>query len=353
MHIGLIGCGMAGSLRAAAAARLPGFRLSAVSDVDAVRARAVAERFGAAVEPEWAHLVRREDIDAVIVSTPPPLHRGMCIDALRYGKHVLCEKPLARSPEECLEMVHAAEQAGRVLATGFNYRFYPAVALAKRILDSGQIGDLDHVRSYAGHPGAGEFTHPWVHDPAVMGGGALMDNGIHIVDLTRYFLGGVVEVKGFTTGRVWQFEGCEDNGFALLRNPAGNVAVLQASWTEWRGYRFWIEVYGTRGCVRASYPPMVAQVVGMEHPGQPARRRLHVFPMLQVMERLRSYRWTAERSFVDELAAFARAVRGERTPLASGRDGLKAVEIAYAVYRTAESGRSAFLEDENLRTSVA
>ena len=345
MNIGLIGCGMAGSLRAGAVSRLPGLRLVVVSDVDGSRARALAQRFGAAAESEWARLVRREDVDAVIVSTPPPLHLEMCIDALRCGKHVLCEKPLAPSPEKCREIVHAADQAGRVLATGFNYRFYPAVALAKRILDSGRIGELDHVRSYAGHPGGSEFTHPWVHDPAFMGGGALMDNGIHIVDLTRYLLGGVVEVKGFSTGRVWQYEGCEDNGFALLRSPLGKVAVLQASWTEWRGYRFWIEVYGTRGCVRASYPPMVAQVVRVDRPGQPARRRLHVYPMLQVMERLRSYRWTAERSFMDELAAFGRTVRGEPTSLASGRDGLKAVEIAHAVYRTVESGRSAFLED--------
>jgi len=345
MRVGLIGCGMAGSQRAVAVAGLPGFRLACVADVDAARARGSAERFGAAVEPEWSRLVRREDIDAVIVSSPPPLHREMCIEALQQGKHVLCEKPLARSPEECREMVHVAEQAGRVLATGFNYRFYPAVALAKRFLDSGQIGELDHVRSYTGHPGGSEFTHPWVHDPAVMGGGTLMDNGIHIVDLTRCFLGGVVEVKGFSTGRVWKFEGCEDNGFALLRSPSGKVAVLQASWTEWRGYRFWIEVYGTRGCVRASYPPMAAQVVWVDRPGRPARRRLHVFPMLQVMERLHSYRWTAQRSFMDELTAFARAVRGEPTPLASGRDGLKAVEIAHAVYRTVETGRSAFLEE--------
>lgn len=345
MNIGLIGCGMAGSLRAEAVSRLPGFRLVVVSDVDGSRARALAQRFGAAAESEWARLVRHEDVDAVIVSTPPPLHREMCIEALRCGKHVMCEKPLAPSPEKCREIVDAAERAGRVLAAGFNYRFYPAVALAKRILDSGRIGELDHVRSYTGHPGGNEFTHPWVHDPAVMGGGALMDNGIHILDLTRYFLGEVAEVKGFSTGHVWRFAGCEDNGFALLRSPSGRVAILQASWTEWRGYRFWIEVYGTRGCVRASYPPMVAQVVWVDRPGQPTRRRLHVFPLLQVMERLRSYRWTAERSFMDELAAFARTVRGERTPLALGRDGLRAVEIANAVYGTAGTGHSASLEE--------
>ena len=335
MRIGLIGCGMAGALRAKAVARLRDIRLVSVSDVDRGRAQAVGRPHGAAIESDWPALLQRDDVDAVIISTPPALHRDMCIAALEQGKHVLCEKPLARNPMECREIVAAAERCGRVLATGFNQRFLPAVATAKRILDSGRIGELDHVRSYAGHPGGAEFTHPWVHDPTVTGGGTLMDNGIHILDLTRFFLGDVVEVKGFSTRSVWRFDGAEDNAFALLRSPGGQVAILQASWTEWRGYRFWIEVYGTRGCVRALYPPMLAHVVWTDTPGGRTRRGLYLFPMLQVMERLRSYRWTIVRSFGEELQAFSRTVRGERTQLALGRDGLKAVEIAYAVYQTA------------------
>ncbi len=345
MRLGLIGCGMIGSLRAAAIARLPDFRLICVADMDAPRARAVAERFGAAIETDWHALVEQKELDAVIVSTPPLFHKEMCIRALESGKHVLCEKPLARSPAECREMVDVAQRTDRVLATGFNYRFYPAIALAKRIVDSGHIGELDHVRSYAGHPGGAEFTHPWVHDAGVMGGGALVDNGIHIVDLTRYFLGEVAEVKGFATGHVWRFDGCEDNAFALLRSSSGKVGALQASWSEWRGYRFWIEVYGTRGCVRASYPPMLTQVVWVDKPGGPSRRRFYVFPILQVIERLRSHRWTSLRSLMEELRAFAQAIAGQNTSLALGRDGLKAVEIAHGVYRTSQNGTSFLLGD--------
>jgi predicted dehydrogenase len=257
MRLALIGCGEIGTLRAAAIARLTTFRLVSVADADLSRARTLSSRYRATPELDWQALVRREDIDAVVVSTPPPLHAEMCIQALENGKHVLCEKPLARTPAECRQILKAAESKDRVLATGFNYRFYPAIVKAREILDSGLIGDLDHIRSYTGHPGGNEFTHPWVHELDVMGGGSLMDNGIHLIDLTRYFLDEVAEVKGYATDSVWGFTGCEDNGFAVLKSANGKIASLQASWSEWRGYRFHIEIYGTRGCVRASYPPML------------------------------------------------------------------------------------------------
>lgn len=345
MRTGLVGCGWAGALRASAVARLPGFRLVAVSDQDAARARALADGHGGRAHPDWPSLVRRDDLDLVIVSTPPPGHAEICIAALESGKTVLCEKPLARTPAECREILEAAHRHDRLVATGFNYRFYPAIMKMREVLDSGLIGDLDHVRSYAGHPGGGEFTHAWVHDVDVMGGGTLLDNGIHLVDLTRYVLGEVAEVQGYVTGNVWGFRGCEDNGFALLRSPTGKVAALHASWSEWRGYRFALEVYGTRGCVRASYPPMMTEVVRMDPAGAKSYRRRHLFPWFQVVERLRSPRWTALESFTRELAALERARRGERTALALGLDGLRAVQIAHAVYRSSAQGAAVRLEE--------
>lgn len=327
-------------MRADAIAALSGFRLVAVSDQDAGRASSLARRSGAAIDSDWRALVARTDLDAVIVSTPPPLHAEMCIAALEQGKHVLCEKPLARNPEEGRRIVDAARRHQRQLGTGFNLRFFPPIVKAREILDSGQIGELDHVRSFAGHPGGSEFTHAWVHDAGVMGGGTLLDNGIHIIDLTSYFLGDVAEVMGFATSHVWQFPGCEDNGFALLRNAAGKVATLHASWSEWRGYQFRVEVYGTRGCVVASYPPMMTRVVRLERPEGPPRKETFLFPKLQVLERLRSYRWSILQSFIQEMAAFERAARGEKTSVALASDGLRAIEVAHAVYASSREARS-------------
>lgn len=347
MRFGLIGCGWAGALRADAIAGLPEFTLVAVSDQDAARAGSIARSHGCATESDWRALVARTDLDAVIVSTPPPLHVEMCVAAFEQGKHVLCEKPLARNPEEGLQILEAAQRCQKLLSTGFNLRFFPPIVKAREILESGQIGELDHIRSYAGHPGGQEFTHAWVHDANVMGGGTLLDNGIHIIDLTAYFLGDVREVAGFATNHVWQFPGCEDNGFALLRNSAGRVATLHSSWSEWRGYQFRVEIYGTRGCVVASYPPMLARVVRRDASSGRVRKKTFLFPKLQVLERLRSYRWSTLQSFILELEAFARAARGEKSPVAAGAEGLRAVQIAHAVYVSSSEGRSVPLSNQS------
>jgi predicted dehydrogenase len=346
LRIGLIGCGEIGRLRAASLAHSNSFQLDFVSDNDRGRGESLASRYSVRFEPDWEKAIDG-DVDAVVVSTPPPFHGLMCVEALKQGKHVLCEKPLARNPQECRQILKAADRAGRLIATGFNYRFYPAVKVAYETLRSGLIGELDHIRSFAGHPGGSEFTHPWVHDVNVMGGGALLDNGIHIIDLTHYFLGEVAEVQGYRTGNVWKFEGCEDNGFALLKNRDGKIATLQASWSEWRGYRFWIEVFGTRGCVRAAYPPMFAQATWSESEGEKLRRKNFFFLGLQVVERIRSFEWTVIKSFVEEFDAFAQAIAGKKTEGATGYDGLRAIEIAHAVYKSSECGSSVLITDWN------
>jgi predicted dehydrogenase len=331
-------------MRADAIAGLREFHLVAVSDQDAGRAGSLARGHGCATESDWRALVARTDLDAVIVSTPPPLHVEMCVAAFEQGKHVLCEKPLARNPEEGRQILEAAQQHQKLLSTGFNLRFFPPIAKAREVLDSGRIGELDHIRSYAGHPGGQEFTQAWVHDANVMGGGTLLDNGIHIIDLTAYFLGDVSEVAGFATNHVWQFPGCEDNGFALLRNAAGRVATLHSSWSEWRGYQFRIEIYGTRGCVVASYPPMLTRVVRQGASGR-SHKETFLFPKLQVLERLRSYRWSILQSFILELEAFARAAHGEKSSVAAGAEGLRSVQVAHAVYRSSREGRSIRLNE--------
>jgi len=194
MRFGLVGCGGIGKLRADALLKTPGASLAAVCDVDESRAKAVGSEHGAPTM-DWTKLVDQDNVDAVIVSTPPSSHAEISIRALQRGKHVLCEKPLARNAEECRAMVNAAETSGKLLATGFNYRFYSSVLEARELLDSGIIGELDHIRSYTGYS-ATAHHQAWLHAAHEMGGGALRDNGIHLIDLTRYFLGDPVEVQG-------------------------------------------------------------------------------------------------------------------------------------------------------------
>ena len=335
LRVGLIGAGDIGELRARALGRTPGLELVAVADEVAARAERLAAAHGARAEADWRRLAAADGVDAVIVSTPPSVHAEMCVAALAAGKHVLCEKPLARDPGECARILAAEERSGATLATGFNYRFFPSMATARAWLDDGLIGELDHIRGYTGYT-ADAHSQAWMHDAETMGGGALRDNGIHLIDLVCDFLGDLAGADGLASGGVWGYPGCEDNGFLLLRNGAGKVAALQASWTEWRGYRMLVEIYGRRGCIRASCFPMWVTATFGDAPGGRRRRRRRLFPATHLMEHLRSYRWVVVESFRHELTAFAAAVAGEPSRVASGRDGARAIEAAAAARPTAD-----------------
>jgi predicted dehydrogenase len=325
LAVGLIGAGMIGKLRARAVGEVAELRLAAVADAREELAREAAGG-QARVFADGLAMAREGDLDAVIVSTPPASHEKLVIGCLEAGKHVLCEKPLATTTEACARMVAAAEASGVTLATGFNLRYTRAAKMARDIMDSGGIGELDHIRAFHGHPGGKEFGHDWVFDKKVTGGGSLMDNGIHLIDLTRYFLGDAVAVKGFATNHTWQKEACEDNGFLLMKNAQGRIATLQASWTEWRGYGYRLEIYGTEGFIRFGYPPM--QLIHGKRVGDQVKVKRHYFPRYQLLERLKGWEWGLIETLAEDLRGWAKAIAAGAQPPISGRDGYEAVRMA-------------------------
>ena len=343
LRVALIGAGGIGELRARAIAQTQGLQLLAIADTASERAHRLAGRFSAEAGRDSIETATRRDVDIVVVSTPPSSHAAIALAAISAGKHVVCEKPLAHMLAAAEDMCAAAEASGVYLKTGFNHRYYPPVALAQRLIASGKIGEVIMAQAYAGHPGGREFGNAWVTDPAVTGGGSLVDNGIHVLDLIRFFMGEMEAVQGFTANLVWPFPGAEDNAFAIFRSSSGKIAQLHSSWTQWRGYQFWVEVVGQLGYVRASYPPMLTEWGQINSPGLRARRQFQVFPWLQIKERLQSWRSTVVESFVTELSAFAQGIRtGHDTP-ATGRDGLRAMQMADAVYRSSREQREVCL----------
>ncbi len=336
MRFGLIGAGAIGKIRADALAQSPVCELVAVADLDEARARAVAP--GAKYYAEVGDLIAAPDVDAVIISTPPPLHEQLAVAAAAAGKHVLVEKPMAATPEACERMILAARKAGTMLTVGYNHRYFDAVKLVRDVVASGDIGTLSHVRAYTGHSGLAEFKAPWMYDKEVMGGGALMDNGTHIIDLVRYIMGDPTDVIGFATHKVWNL-GVEDEGIALLRTAAGTTASIEASWHEWRGYRFHIEAYGDRGMARAYYAPMMATVIRLDKPGGNRSVERHFYPKAIIREKVRGWQSTVIRTFVEELADFVAAAEGKSNSarLAMAADGLRAVQIAHAAYASEAS----------------
>jgi predicted dehydrogenase len=337
LGVALLGCGEIGAVRASALARSPVARLVAACDADPARAAALAAKHRAACVAEWREAIARPDVDVVCVSTPTSLHAGMAVAAARAGKHVLVEKPLARSVAEAQEMVGAARAAGVVLKTGFNHRHYLAVEAARHAIAAGAIGEPMFVRTYIGHEGGSPFLAKWMARPDMAGGGTLLDNGIHILDLVRYFLGEVSEAEGLVTNSRWRRTGLEDNAFALFRSPDGKIAALASSWTEWAGYKFLIEVYGTEGFVRAAYPPMRA-TIGRARDGRPAAKTHRLFPMFQLRERLEGYWLPVRMTFVREFQDLADAVATGLPVFSSGDDGLRANQMVEAVYESSARG---------------
>lgn len=272
----------------------------------------------AGVFTDYRSLLERTPVDIAIVSSPVHLHEEMVLASLARGAHVLCEKPLSNSVESCRRMLDAAAKHGRVLAVGFNHRYYPSVRFLKGVVDAGRIGEIDHLRVFGGHDGLNNFRADWMYKAPVSGGGAMMDVGIHMTDLTRFVLGEIAVVYGAATERIWNVPGSEDNALVILKSDAGVSALYHATWTEWKGYRMFLEAYGRLGMVRAYYAPMFNLLVTHDKPGGPRRRTFKLYPELIVREKLQGWQSTTYASFQAELADFVRRLRGETVPLADG-----------------------------------
>ncbi|MEO8634283.1 MAG: Gfo/Idh/MocA family oxidoreductase [Gemmatimonadales bacterium] len=339
MKLVVVGAGTIGQLRAQSIRLNPATELLGVVDpVPAAAERAVAGSAAKALS-DLRTALALPGLDAVIVSSPLPAHEEQVIMALEAGKHVLCEKPLGNTIEGCQRMLAAAAKSGKTLATGFNHRYYPSVKYLTDVVRSGRIGTIDHLRIFGAHDGLHNFRTDWQYKSPASGGGAMMDVGIHMTDLAVHLLGDVVEVYGVATNRILQVPGSEDNAVAIFKSPTGIPVTYHAGWTEWKGYRWYVEAYGEKGMVRAYYAPMFNMLITQERPGAPRKKSYQFHLDVMVREKLKGWTSTALQTFHEELHDFLGMLRGERTNLASGFDGFRAVEIANAVYRSTRDGQ--------------
>ncbi len=162
--------------------------LVAVADVALERAQAVASETGCLAVSDWQAVTGRDDLDAVVVATPNKYLLPASLAALHSGKHVLCEKPPGRNAGETQQMVEAAQASGKILKVGFNHRFHPAIWKAHAFCQQGAIGELMFMRVIYGHGGRPGYDKEWRGSADLAGGGELLDQGVHILDLCRWFL---------------------------------------------------------------------------------------------------------------------------------------------------------------------
>jgi len=340
MRFAVIGAGIIGRLRAEAIQQTPGAELVGVMDPVRENAVQAAAGTGAAITDDLDATFDLA-VDAVVVSSPVHYHEQAVIAALARGAHVLCEKPLSNSVDSCRRMVQAAAANERVLAVGFNHRYYPSIKYIRSVLDAGTLGAIDHVRIFGGHDGLTNFRAAWQYKAPESGGGAMMDVGIHMTDLARYLIGEIAQVYGVQSNRVWTVERSEDNAVAVFQTADGIPIAYEATWSEWKGYRFYVEVYGDKGMVRGYYAPMFNLLVTQSEPGSSRARKRLFYPQIILREKLKSWTSTALLSFKEELRDFLTMTSGAaNVPLATGVDGLRAVEIAAALRRSSETGEA-------------
>jgi len=329
MKVGLIGAGRQGRRRAQAVRELEETKLAIVADVDSSAAKVLAEEMGCEATSNWEDVVARDDLEAVIICTPNYLHARMSIAALRRGKHVLCEKPLARDPEEAKQIVDVARESGLKLKCGFTLRHHPGIRQAREWFDKGFIGELIFLRCRYGMCGRSGYDKEWRAKVEYSGGGELIDQGIHVLDLFRWFAGDFAQAVGFTTTAFWDIAPLEDNAFGLLRTKEGKIASLHVSWTQWKN-SFSFEIFGKDGYITIEG---LGGSYGAERAALGARSFVEPF-----REECVEFRGE-DRSWADEWKEFVAAIKENREPLGNGLDALESQKLICALYESARENR--------------
>ena len=318
--IGIIGCGLIGRKRANA---LGGRRLAACADLDRSLAAALAASASDCLATDdWREVVNHDDVAAVIIATPHHMLAEICAGAIDAGCHVLVEKPAARNADELRPLLRLAEEKKVLVRVGFNHRYHRAVQKMREIIDSGALGSLMFLRARYGHGGRVGYDREWRAQPSLSGGGELIDQGVHLIDLARWCLGDFVSIEGIAQTCYWDMP-VDDNAFLMLRTAKEQTAFLHASCTEWKNTFSW-ELSGKNGKV---------QIDGLG--GSYGVERLTWYRMLPQMGPPETTAWEfpmADNSWEVEMNEFFRDIENSRQPVPGLADALAVLDIVDKIY---------------------
>jgi predicted dehydrogenase len=324
LNVGIVGCGLIGQKRAAA---LGDARLVVCCDTQHDRAVSLARKYGAEASSDWKEIVARPDVGIVIVATTNDFLAPVALEAIEAGKHVLVEKPAARSVAEIAPLLAAATARHVQVRVGFNHRYHPAFQKARALVDAGACGDLMFLRARYGHGGRIGYDKEWRADPNLAGGGELIDQGVHVIDLARWFLGDFTKVEGFAATYFWEMP-VDDNAFLLLRTAQNLAAFLHVSCTEWKNL-FSFEIYGKSG-------KLAIDGLG----GSYGVERLTYYRMLPEMGPPETTAWEYPRgddSWAMEFKEFLADIDEHRVPSAGLAEARAALEIVRQIYEASRA----------------
>ncbi|MEJ8574212.1 Gfo/Idh/MocA family oxidoreductase [Microbaculum marinum] len=328
LRAAIVGMGKVGRIRAGVLAARRDVALVAAADVAPEAAAALP---GLRFETDYRRIVDSSDVDVVFVSTTNRPAAEIVCAALEHGKHVFCEKPPGRSIGD-VERI-AAIEANRPdlkLQFGFNHRYHGAVMEAKKLVDSGTYGRILWARGIYGKSGGADFERIWRSDPEEAGGGILLDQGIHMLDLFCHFMGDFTDVQSFVETMHWNIP-LEDNAFALLRTEDRRVAMLHSSATHWR-HRFSLEIALNDGYVNLAGILSPSRTYGEETLTH-CRKDLTIHSKDAAERQSNTMIFDKDESWTLETGAFLEAV-ATGGPVRSGTsaDALRAMTLVSRIY---------------------
>jgi predicted dehydrogenase len=322
MNYAIVGCGLIGKKRLAG---LPaGSKLVVACDTKPARAEELVKltKTGRVVV-DFKQAVSDSQVEAVIVATVNSALAEVAAAALRAGKHVLVEKPAGISVKQIDDLIALEKRHGVNVRVGFNHRYHPAFRKAQEILMSGVMGDLMFLRARYGHGGRVGYDKEWRADPKLSGGGELIDQGIHLIDLARFLLGDFKIIEGHATTSFWDMP-VDDNAFLSLRTARDQTAWLHVSCTEWKNL-FSFEIYGRNAKLHieglgGSYGVEKLYHYQMKPEMGPPDTKLYEFP-------------GPDESWRIEMAEFEKDIQLKRKPETGLYAAKAALQIVEEIYR--------------------
>ena len=317
--VGIVGCGLIGRKRAFSLGAHG--ELIACVDADESRSEDLAKIFNA-TSCSWQSLLENDKVDIIIISTLHDSLAQLTLQAIQSGKHVLVEKPAARNAQELEPVLLAAKEIGVKVRVGFNHRYHRALLRAKALVDAGELGELMFIRGRYGHGARIGYEKEWRSKLELSGGGELIDQGPHLIDLSRWFLGEFDEIDGFSHTFYWDMP-VDDNAFLILKTKEKKTAFLQVSCTEWKNL-FSLEIYGKKGKIDVSG---LGGSYGIE--------RLAFYKMLPEMGPPETTIWEfpmVDDSWATEMNEFYDDILQNREPAAGLSDALATLKIVDYIY---------------------
>jgi predicted dehydrogenase len=311
--IGLVGCGRISQTHLDAVRAVEECRLKGVADVRDNVARSVAEQHATTPHTDYRRLLDQGGVDAVIICTPPSTHTEIAGYFLDHGVHVLCEKPLAVSLDEAETLVAKADRADRELMMASKFRYVDDVIKAKGIVDSGILGPVILFENV--FCSKVDMRNRWNSSRAQGGGGVLIDNGTHSVDIARFLLGPIVKVRSEEGVRVQALD-VEDTCRVSFRTAGGAMGAVDLSWSIHKERDAYLELFGPEGALSIGWK------------GSKYRQN----EKLEWVQFGSGYDKTS--AFARQLTNFVHTIRGREAPLITAEDALESVRVIEAAYRS-------------------